>query len=113
MVVLALIPALVIIALVLGTVWIGFRTDILSSTLTVEHYIELYSDPFAYRAFLNSLVFSFYTLVVAFFFGVPIAWLTERTDIAGKRAIYTFLTVGIFIPSFFSAMGWLFLLHPR
>jgi iron(III) transport system permease protein len=110
---LALIPAVVIVALVLGAIWISFRHDIFSSTLTVAHYVELYADPFAYRAFLNSLAFSVYTLIVAFFFGVPIAWLTERTDIGGKRAIYTFLTVSIFIPSFFSAMGWLFLLHPR
>lgn len=110
---LALIPALLIVALVLGSVWISFRTDILSTTLTIAHYVELYSDPFAYRAFLNSLGFSLCTLIVAFFFGVPIAWLTERTDIKGRSAIYTFMTVGIFIPSFFSAMGWLFLLHPR
>lgn len=109
----ALVPALLIVALVLGSVWIGFRTDILSSTLTIAHYVELYSDPFAYRAFLNSIGFSLSTLIVAFVFGVPIAWLTERTDIRGRTAIYSFMTIGIFIPSFFSAMGWLFLLHPR
>ena len=113
MIALALVPALIILALVLGTVWIGFRTDILSSTLTIAHYRELYSDPFAYRAFLNSLGFAACTLIVAFFFGVPIAWLTERTDIKARSAIYAFMTIGIFIPSFFSAMGWLFLLHPR
>jgi iron(III) transport system permease protein len=113
MVVLALLPTLVIIGLLIGTVWIGFRESILGSTLTVQHYLELYSDPFAYRAFLNSLGFAFVTLIVAFLFGVPIAWLTERSDLKGKSVIYTFMTVGIFIPSFFSAMGWLFLLHPR
>jgi iron(III) transport system permease protein len=113
MVVLALPPTLVIVGLLIGTVWIGFRESILGSTLTVQHYVELYSDPFAYRAFLNSLGFAFVTLIVAFLFGVPIAWLTERSDLKGKSVIYTFMTVGIFIPSFFSAMGWLFLLHPR
>jgi iron(III) transport system permease protein len=113
MVAMAFLPALLIIALLFGTLWLSFRTDILSATLTTAHYIELYSDPFAYRAFLNSLGFSLCTLVVAFFFGVPIAWLAERSDIKGRSAIYTFMTVGIFIPSFFSAMGWLFLLHPR
>jgi iron(III) transport system permease protein len=109
----ALFPALIIVALVLGSIWISFRTDILSPGLTLQHYIDLYSDPFAYRAFLNSIGFSLCTLAIAFFFGVPIAWLTERTDLKGRSAIYTFMTLGIFIPSFFSAMGWLFLLHPR
>ncbi len=113
MIVLALVPALIIVALLLGTFWISFRETILSQTLTVEHYIELYSDPFAYRALLNSLGFALCTLVVAFAFGVPIAWLAERSDLRGKSAIYALMTLGIFIPSFFSAMGWLFVLHPR
>ena len=113
MVALALVPAAIIVALLLGTIWISLRETILSSTLTLQHYVELYSDPFAYRAFLNSLGFAVSTLVVAFLFGVPIAWLAERSDIGAKSAIYAMMTIGIFIPSFFSAMGWLFLLHPR
>ena len=113
MIVLALLPALIIVALLLGTFWMSFRETILSPTLTVAHYVELYSDPFAYRALLNSLGFALCTLVVAFLFGVPIAWIAERSDIKGKSAIYALMTLGIFIPSFFSAMGWLFVLHPR
>jgi iron(III) transport system permease protein len=113
MVALALLPALIIVALLLGTFWISFRETILGPTLTLQHYIELYSDPFAYRALLNSLGFALCTLVVAFLFGVPIAWLAERSDLKGKSAIYALMTLGIFIPSFFSAMGWLFVLHPR
>ena len=113
MIVLALLPALIILALLIGTFWISFRATILGPGLTIEHYVELYSDPFAYRALLNSLGFALCTLVVAFAFGVPIAWLAERSDLKGKSAIYALMTLGIFIPSFFSAMGWLFVLHPR
>ncbi|HEX3974220.1 MAG TPA: ABC transporter permease subunit [Stellaceae bacterium] len=113
MIALALLPALIIIALLLGTFWISFRESLLGPALTLQHYVELSSDPFAYRALLNSLGFALYTLIVAFAFGVPIAWLAERTDIRGKSAIYALMTLGIFIPSFFSAMGWLFVLHPR
>ena len=113
MVALALLPALIIVALVLGTFWISFRETLLGPTLTLQHYVELYSDPFAYRALLNSLGFALCTLVVAFVFGVPIAWIAERSDLKGKSALYALMTLGIFIPSFFSAMGWLFVLHPR
>lgn len=113
MIALALLPTLIILALLLGTFWISFRETILGPALTLQHYIELYSDPFAYRALLNSLGFALATLVVAFAFGVPIAWLAERSDLRGKSAIYALMTLGIFIPSFFSAMGWLFVLHPR
>ncbi|HWE75155.1 MAG TPA: ABC transporter permease subunit [Stellaceae bacterium] len=113
MIALAVLPAVIIVVLLLGTFWISFRESLLSPTLTLQHYIEIYSDPFAYRALLNSLGFAAYTLIVAFAFGVPIAWLAERSDIRGKSAIYAMMTLGIFIPSFFSAMGWLFVLHPR
>ena len=113
MIALALLPALIILTLLIGTFWISFRATILGPGLTLAHYAELYSDPFAYRALLNSLGFALATLVVAFAFGVPIAWLAERSDLKGKSAIYALMTLGIFIPSFFSAMGWLFVLHPR
>ena len=57
-----------------------------------------------------------YTAIAVFFsllFGVLIAWLVERTDIHGRNFIYTGMTVGLLIPTFFPSMGWLFLLHPR
>jgi iron(III) transport system permease protein len=113
MVLLALVPAIIIVGLLLGSVWISGRESIVDSTLTLRHYLELYADPFAYLSFLNTLGFSFFTLLAAFIFGVPIAWIAERSDIRGKSIIYTFMTVGIFVPSFFTAMGWLFLLHPK
>ncbi|MGZ0247413.1 MAG: ABC transporter permease, partial [Alphaproteobacteria bacterium] len=53
------------------------------------------------------------TLVVALFFGLPTAWLAERTDLPGKSLLYTLMTIGLLMPGFAAAMGWLFLLHPR
>ena len=113
MVFLALIPSLAIVGLLIVTVWTSVRESIIDFNLTFRHYIELYTDSFALSAFFNTLGFSFSALVVAFLFGVPIAWIAERSDVKGKAAIYTIMTLGVFIPSFFTAMGWLFLLHPR
>ena len=48
-----------------------------------------------------------------FFFGIPTAWLVERSDFPGKTVLLTFMTIGLLIPGFAVAMGWLFLLHPR
>lgn len=110
---LAIVPALMIIILLLRVFWLSFETSILDPHLTLAHYIGLYSDRFAYGALLNTLGFAFVTLFVSFFFGVPIAWITERTDIGGRSLIYVLMTIGVFIPSFFTAMGWIFLFHPR
>jgi iron(III) transport system permease protein len=46
-------------------------------------------------------------------FGLPAAWLFARTDLPGKVLLSSLMTVGLLIPGFASAMGWLFLLHPR
>ena len=51
--------------------------------------------------------------MVSFFFGIPTAWLVERSDFPGKTVLLTFMTIGLLIPGFAVAMGWLFLLHPR
>ena len=77
------------------------------------HYIDVFTDSFVYEVLLNTLGFSIVTLVVALFFGLPTAWLAERTDLPGKSLLYTLMTIGLLMPGFAAAMGWLFLLHPR
>ena len=77
------------------------------------HYIEVFSDSFVYEVLLNTLGFSIVTLLVALIFGLPAAWLVERTDLPGKSLLYTLMTLGLLMPGFAAAMGWLFLLHPR
>src|SRR5262249_29478430 len=89
------------------------RENVTSYSLTLRHYVNLYTDAFAYTAFLNTIGFTVVMLFVALAVGVPIAWLVERTDLGGKTAIVTLMTLSILIPGFFTAMGWLFLAHPR
>jgi iron(III) transport system permease protein len=46
-------------------------------------------------------------------FGLPAAWLFARSELPGKALLSTLMTIGLLIPGFASAIGWLFLLHPR
>lgn len=80
---------------------------------TLDHYRTMFLDPFTYRVLANTLLFSAITLLVALGFGLPIAWLLERTDFPGKRSVLTLLTVALLIPGFSVGLGWLFLLDPR
>jgi iron(III) transport system permease protein len=77
------------------------------------HYIQVFSDTYTYRVFLNTFGYSITSLLVAFGFGLPAAWLAERTDLPLKPLLYTLMTVGLLMPGFATAMGWLFLFHPR
>lgn len=81
--------------------------------LTTAHYSDLVKDQLAFRVTVNTLIYTGTAVFFSLLFGVLIAWLVERTDIAGRNLIYTAMTVSLLIPTFFPAMGWLFLLHPR
>ncbi|HKT19970.1 MAG TPA: iron ABC transporter permease [Stellaceae bacterium] len=84
-----------------------------SAAYSLAHYAEVFSDPFVYRVLANTLGVALVTLAVALAFGVPAAWLIERTDLPGKTFVLTVMTIGLLMPGFAAAMGWLFLMHPR
>jgi iron(III) transport system permease protein len=106
-----------IVAVLLAIViWLSFTTGSpggASLHYTSAHYAELLLSPLTYRVILNTLIFSALTLITSLLVGLPIAWLVERTDFPGKTAVFTFMTVGLLLPGFSVALGWLLLLHPR
>lgn len=110
----ALVPAVIVFLLGI-TFWISVVEGIPGKEIayTFAYYVAVYQDPFTYTALLNTLGFASMTVAVALVFGLPIAWLTERTDLPGKSVLYTLMVIGLVIPTFFVAMGWLLLLHPR
>lgn len=110
----AIAPA-VVVGLAAIILWSSFVDSLPSGEVkyTLAHYVSVYADGFTYRALANTLVFALVTVVVAFLFGLPIAWLAERTDLPAKPLLYALMMIGIVIPTFFVAMGWMLLLHPR
>jgi iron(III) transport system permease protein len=111
-----LVLSALILALLGIVLWLSIRSggpgDI-DTHYTLTHYISVFGDEFTYRVLVNTFGFSVVTLAVSFLFGLPAAWLVERTDIKGKPLVYTFMTLGLLLPGFATAMGWLFLMHPR
>ncbi len=77
------------------------------------HYVAVFGDPYIYGVLANTLGVAIVTLAVSLAFGVPAAWLVERSDLRGKAIVLTLMTLGLLIPGFATAMGWLFLMHPR
>jgi len=111
---------LVLSALILSllgiVLWLSIRSGgpgEINPVYTLANYASVFGDAFTYRVLWNTVLFSAVTLIVSFVFGLPIAWLVERTDIPAKPAVYTIMTIGLLLPGFASAMGWLFLMHPR
>jgi iron(III) transport system permease protein len=114
---LLVIPVVATVLGLLATVfWLSFlqgQPGTPDAYFTLENYVKLYADPFVLTALTNTLGFGLTSVCVGLAFGLAIAWLVERTSLPAKPLIYTLMTLGLLIPSFFLAMGWLFLLHPR
>lgn len=108
------VPSLAIVATLALVAYLGFRTQgVPNGAFTLENYVRVYADPFVYQAALNTVVFVGVTIVVALALGVPLAWLVERTDLGFRSAIYTGMVIRLLIPGFVTAMGWVFMFHPR
>jgi iron(III) transport system permease protein len=108
--------SVVIVALLVAVLWLSIvkgSPGVGDAEYTVSNFAEVFTDVRTAHVVWDTAVFSFVSLVVAMAFGVPAAWLVSRTDLPGKTALFTLMTVGMVIPGFTSAMGWLFLMHPR
>lgn len=113
---LASIPMAVIALLVAVMFWVSLQKGAFgtpSAIYTLGNYQEVFSDPFVYRVFANTLIFTATATFFALLIGLPIAWLAERTTIPGKTLIYAFMTLGLLIPGIYTAMGWTLIAHPR
>src|SRR5512143_2389837 len=113
---LALLPMVVIFVLVAVMFWVclqqgAFGTP--SAAYTLGNYREVFSDPFIYVVVANTVIFTVTATFFALLFGLPMAWLVERTTIPGKTLIYALMTLGLLIPGIYTAMGWTLIAHPR
>jgi iron(III) transport system permease protein len=108
--------SIIILATLLIVLWSSFLDgplDEVTTRSTFDNYFEVAQDSHTWLVILNTLAFSTISTIVALAFGVPFAWLAERTDLPGKTGLFILMTIGLVIPGFATAMGWLFLMHPR
>src|SRR3990170_1242603 len=88
----SLIPVAALVLLVSVVIWMGFRqTGGVSASYSLDAYRQLFGDAFTYKTLLNTGIFSLVTLAVALLFGVPAAWLVERTDLQPKEIPQTLM----------------------
>jgi iron(III) transport system permease protein len=107
---------LTIIGLLFTVFWVSFIEGLPGTPdarFSTANYVTLYTNSLVVGSLLNTLGFALTTIAVSLFFGVVIAWLVERTNVPGKTLVYAAMSLGLLVPGFITAMGWLFLLHPR
>jgi iron(III) transport system permease protein len=80
---------------------------------TLEHYATLFERPEMVRSIMNSLVFGVGSSLLAFLGGVYLAWVTERTNMPLKKAVYGAILVPLIVPGLLTTIGWIMLFSRR
>jgi iron(III) transport system permease protein len=80
---------------------------------TLKNYLTLLGKWRLVPAFLNSLIFSFGASFLTFAGGLYLAWMTERTNIPWKGALYAMVLVPMVVPGLLTTVGWIILFSRR
>ncbi|MGH7769413.1 MAG: ABC transporter permease, partial [Candidatus Binatia bacterium] len=80
---------------------------------TLDHYATLFERPEMIRSVTNSLIFGVGSSLLAFIGGVYLAWVTERTNMPMKKAVYGAILVPLIVPGLLTTIGWIMLFSRR
>jgi iron(III) transport system permease protein len=80
---------------------------------TVANWQSLATPYVLQRVLPNTLVLGVGAIAVATFFGLPIAWLVNRTDLPLREAFATLMAMVLVVPGYATAMGWIILVDER
>ena len=81
--------------------------------LTARHYLNALGDLHLRRALWNTLVMAFWVGIVSVAIGAPLAWLTARTDLPGRRLVRALVMASFVTPPFLGAVAWVMLAGPN
>ncbi len=108
---LAALMLVVLMALPLG--WLFFLSASGEHGATFANYRAVFGDPAMQKALWNSLVLAFWVGLVSLAVGVPMAWLSARTDLPGKRMVRGLILASFVTPPFLGAFAWVMLAGPN
>jgi len=80
---------------------------------TLRHWSNVLSTRLLTQVLPNTAIVGFGAIVVGAFFGLPLAWLLNRTRLPLRTTFTTLVGIVPIIPGFILAMGWIMLLDER
>ena len=83
------------------------------SEFTLANFSALFADQANLRAILNTVVSSALATALAVAIGVPLAWMTSRTDTPGRRFFDNAFVIPYYLSPFIGAIAWTMLANPR
>ncbi len=107
----AALALLFLMALPLG--WLAWVSVSSEGGPTLTHYRRVLADPALRKALWNTVVLAFWVGLASIAVGAPLAWLTARTDVPGKRLIRSLVMASFVTPPFLGAFAWVMLAGPN
>lgn len=99
--------ALLLAALFLAPLWAvlqgGFRDE---DGFTLRPLLAVLADPVYVAGLRNSLGIAVAVTILSSLIAVPLAWIADRWDFAGKRWLTGLLLAPMILPPFLGAVGW-------
>lgn len=80
---------------------------------SAANYLDIVADRRVREAFVTTVAFAAGSTLVAALFGLPLAWITTRTDTPLQPQLDKLYLVPFFISSFQGAVAWKFLASPK
>jgi iron(III) transport system permease protein len=105
--------AALVLLILLPLGWLAYMSVRAEHGVTLAHYARVLSDPPLQKALWNTLVLAAWAGVVSLAIGAPLAWLTARTDLPGRRTIQHLIMASFVTPPFLGAFAWVMLAGPN
>ncbi len=93
--------------------WLAYVSVSSEAGLTLAHYRKVFTDPHFQKALWNTVILAFWVGLASLAIGVPMAWLSARTDLPGKRLIRGLMMASFVTPPFLGAFAWVMLAGPN
>src|SRR5882757_1279485 len=79
---------------------------------TLQNYEAAYGNSQTYLVFAQTIVFALFSTIMSVVLAVVLAYLTERTDMPFRNAVWAITLLPMAMPGLLFAMSWTYLLSP-
>lgn len=94
-------------------VWLILSSLGLPGALDLAAYSRLFTDLDSFEALLNTILLAVFSGLLAGFLGIPLAWLTVRSDLPGRRFLPVGAAITYMIPPYLAAVAYIILGAPQ
>jgi iron(III) transport system permease protein len=102
-----------VLLMALPLAWLGWVSVAGERGPTLAHYARVFADPHLQKALWHTVVLAFWVGIVSLAVGAPLAWLTARTDLPGKKLFRGLVMASFVTPPFLGAFAWVMLAGPN